>query len=156
MPLGMSKGSSFDVWLVTTLMDLKTVSELLLQTLLTVIAATMTEMLTSHHTVTILMPVAVQLAISRTYNPLYFAIPVTAAASSSLIFPTSGVAIALLAEMTEMGPLNLLISGLALKVLIVLSLLLSMNSLGNHFFDWSILPAWALDSTDNASSVEEA
>ncbi|XP_054919321.1 uncharacterized protein [Dermacentor andersoni] len=102
------KSSKFAVWLRDHLISLQAYSRPLSQASLTVCAAFMTELFSSRHTVRILLPVATEAALVRPCNPLYYALPVTVAASSSMVFPTARVTIALLSELTDIGPLSMM------------------------------------------------
>ncbi|KAK8783607.1 hypothetical protein V5799_010028 [Amblyomma americanum] len=90
-------------------------------------------------------------------NPLYFAIPVTVASSTTLILPTAAMPIAILDDVVTLSRRKLLIHGTLVKVVTLTSLILSMNTLGEALFSWSELPSWALQlqSVPNASSVAE-
>ncbi|XP_037570977.2 solute carrier family 13 member 2-like [Dermacentor silvarum] len=145
------KSSKFAAWLRDHLISLQAHSRLLSQASLTVCAAFMTELLSSRHTVGILLPVATEAALVRPCNPLYYALPVTVAASSSVVFPTARITIALLSELTDMGPLSMLLYGILLKALIVTCALISVDTLGHQVFNWSALPAWMLSHQLNTS-----
>ncbi|XP_070385166.1 uncharacterized protein [Dermacentor albipictus] len=145
------KSSKFAAWLRDHLISLQAYSRSLSQASLTVCAAFMTELLSSRHTVRILLPVATEAALVRPCNPLYYALPVTVAASSSMVFPTARVTIALLSELTDIGPLSMLLYGILLKALIVTFALISVDTLGHQVFNWSVLPAWMLSHHLNTS-----
>ncbi|KAH6946825.1 hypothetical protein HPB50_015407 [Hyalomma asiaticum] len=90
-------------------------------------------------------------ALVRPCNPLYYALPITVAASTSMVFPTSRITIALLSELTDMGPLSMLLYGILMKTVIVICALISVDTLGHQVFNWSGLPAWMLSHHLNAS-----
>ncbi|XP_075737790.1 Na(+)/citrate cotransporter-like [Rhipicephalus microplus] len=111
----------------------------------------MTELLSSRNTVRILLPVATEAALVRPCNPLYYALPITVAASTSLVFPTARVTLALLSDLTDIGPLSMLLYGALMKALIVTSTMISVDTLGHQAYNWSALPAWMLTHHLNAS-----
>ncbi|KAH8033358.1 hypothetical protein HPB51_011426 [Rhipicephalus microplus] len=90
-------------------------------------------------------------ALVRPCNPLYYALPITVAASTSLVFPTARVTLALLSDLTDIGPLSMLLYGALMKALIVTSTMISVDTLGHQAYNWSALPAWMLTHHLNAS-----
>ncbi|KAH6929306.1 hypothetical protein HPB50_026215 [Hyalomma asiaticum] len=75
-------------------------------------------------------------AVTTPCNPLYFAIPVTVAASTSLILPTSGLAV--LTNLIDTGPVQMLLLGLVLKFIALVMILLTVK-LNTAFLR---LPRW--------------
>lgn len=136
------KSTKFVAWLRETLKTLEDRGKLLQQALLTVCASLMAELVSSCHTVRILLPVAIETAVAQPCNPLYYALPITVAASSSVILPTARVSIALLSELTDTGPISMLLYGLLLKALVIICVLISVDTLGHQVFNWSTLPSW--------------
>ncbi|XP_077489696.1 Na(+)/citrate cotransporter-like [Amblyomma americanum] len=145
------KSTKFVTWLRETLMTLENHNRLLPQAFLTVCASMMAELVSSCHTVRILLPVAFETAVAEPCNPLYYALPITVAASSPVILPTARVSIALLSELTDIGPLSMLLYGLLLKALIITCVLISVDTLGYLMFDWSALPSWMMAHHMNIS-----
>ncbi|KAH6934300.1 hypothetical protein HPB50_022892 [Hyalomma asiaticum] len=87
-------------------------------------------------------------------NPLYFAIPVAVASSTTLVLPTAAMSIAIIDDVLAPCRRKMLIHGTVLKVVTLTSLILSMNTVGEALFSWSELPTWAQQRpARNASSV---
>ncbi|XP_064487545.1 solute carrier family 13 member 2-like [Ornithodoros turicata] len=112
------------------------------QMVLTVGAALLTEVISNEDTLAILLPVAVDMAIAMPCNPLYFALPITVASSTSLLLPMSSFAIAYVYDRLGMTPWDLLLCGLLLKSLVVCSVLFVMSTIGAAVFHWQRIPSW--------------
>ncbi|XP_077491812.1 uncharacterized protein LOC144102406 [Amblyomma americanum] len=88
-------------------------------------------------------------AVTTPCNPLYFAIPVAVAASTSLVLPTSGVGIAVLCNMIDVGPLQLLLNGFAVKITALIMILLTVNLNS----DLHRLPDWMFSESQNYTAA---
>ncbi|XP_075745020.1 uncharacterized protein LOC142803598 [Rhipicephalus microplus] len=87
-------------------------------------------------------------------NPLYFAIPVAVASSTTLVLPTAAMSIAILDDVLTPCRRKMLIHGAVLKLVTLSSLIFSMNTVGELLFSWSELPSWAQQQpAPNASSA---
>ncbi|KAH7977520.1 hypothetical protein HPB49_002137 [Dermacentor silvarum] len=120
------KVSGFTQWLSTQLQRYAP-SQLVMQCVLALCSSLLTELVSNTSAVSVLLPVAVDIAVTTPCNPLYFAIPVTVAASTSLVLPTSGVSLAVLTNLIDIGPVQLLLMGLTLKSIALLMILLTVN-----------------------------
>ncbi|XP_064482789.1 uncharacterized protein LOC135395622 isoform X3 [Ornithodoros turicata] len=76
------------------------------------------------------------------YHPLYFALPVSVAASTSLILPTGCMAIALLNGLTDIRSWDMVLIAMITKVGTVMAILILVNTVGSFLFDWKSLPEW--------------
>ncbi|KAH7952390.1 hypothetical protein HPB52_022190 [Rhipicephalus sanguineus] len=75
-------------------------------------------------------------------NPLYFCIPVTVAASTTLLLPTTSFAMAYVYDRLDIGPWDLVFCGLVLKLVSILVTILTVSTLGNFIFHWNRIPVW--------------
>ncbi|XP_064482790.1 uncharacterized protein LOC135395622 isoform X4 [Ornithodoros turicata] len=114
----------------------------LTQLLLTFLSAIITEVTADSATVAIFMPVSIQMGIQCQYHPLYFALPVSVAASTSLILPTGCMAIALLNGLTDIRSWDMVLIAMITKVGTVMAILILVNTVGSFLFDWKSLPEW--------------
>ncbi|KAH9372158.1 hypothetical protein HPB48_009709 [Haemaphysalis longicornis] len=78
-------------------------------------------------------------------NPLYFAIPVTVAASSTLIFPTSSFAVAYLYDHLDVGPWDLIVRGCHYAILFLIGYVLTCGARGCSTADSSAAQGWVGD-----------
>ncbi|XP_077508271.1 Na(+)/dicarboxylate cotransporter 3-like [Amblyomma americanum] len=149
--------SGVTFWIQSLFNEFRPFAPTTIQIVLTVLSSVLTEFVSIDVTVTTLLPIVVDLALKIQCNPLYFAIPVTVASSTTLILPTAAMPIAILDDVVTLSRRKLLIHGTLVKVVTLTSLILSMNTLGEALFSWSELPSWALQlqSAPNASSVAE-
>ncbi|KAL3227797.1 hypothetical protein MRX96_003756 [Rhipicephalus microplus] len=125
-----------------------------IQIVLTVLSCVLTEFVSIDVTVAMLLPVVVDLALMVPCNPLYFAIPVAVASSTTLVLPTAAMSIAILDDVLTPCRRKMLIHGAVLKLVTLSSLIFSMNTVGELLFSWSELPSWAQQQpAPNASSA---
>ncbi|CAN7940197.1 unnamed protein product [Ixodes hexagonus] len=66
---------------------------------------------------------------------MYYAIPVSVAASSNVLMPVS-ITMVVLHELTRISCLQLLYLGLLVKTLLVASMLVTVNATGSTLFNW--------------------
>ncbi|CAN7938837.1 unnamed protein product [Ixodes hexagonus] len=124
------------------------------QIVFTLTAAILTELVGNAATVSIILPVATDVAVKVPVNPLYFAIPVTVAASTTLVLPTASFALAYVYDRLDIGPWDLMVCGLVVKLVCVAIIILTVSTLGNFIFHWNIVPTWlSRDLAANASIV---
>ncbi|KAH7979550.1 hypothetical protein HPB49_009826 [Dermacentor silvarum] len=138
------KVSGFTQWLSTQLQRYAP-SQLVMQCVLALCSSLLTELVSNTSAVSVLLPVAVDIAVTTPCNPLYFAIPVTVAASTSLVLPTSGVSLAVLTNLIDIGPVQLLLMGLTLKSIALLMILLTVNLNA----EYQRLPHWIFTERRN-------
>ncbi|XP_050046946.2 Na(+)/citrate cotransporter-like [Dermacentor andersoni] len=106
------------------------------QLILTCVAALLTEVVSSTTTASMLVPLAITLAKESNAHPLYLAIPVTVASSTSLLTPVASTAITVVVSYAEISIADLLIPGLMIKAFVVTSVLLSVNTIGEYVFNF--------------------
>ncbi|KAG0421832.1 hypothetical protein HPB47_002288, partial [Ixodes persulcatus] len=102
-----AKESGLAVWISNRIGSGHLNSVPLSQVILAVCSALMTELMTDVATASILLPVALDVAISIQCHPLLLVLPMSVAASTSLIFPTGSMALALLHSVTGLAPLEM-------------------------------------------------
>ncbi|KAL1418357.1 hypothetical protein MTO96_005732 [Rhipicephalus appendiculatus] len=142
------KVSGFTQWLSTQLQRYA-MSQLVMQFVLALCSSLLTELVSNTSAVSVLLPVAVDIAVTTPCNPLYFAIPVTVAASTSLVLPTSGVSLAVLTNLVDVGPVQLLVLGLSLKFVALIMILLTVNLNS----DFHRLPQWIFTERRNQTAT---
>ncbi|KAL1428586.1 hypothetical protein MTO96_002948 [Rhipicephalus appendiculatus] len=130
-------------WIQAVLSEFNLFPPSTIQIVLTVLSCVLTEFVSIDVTVATLLPIV---ALMVPCNPLYFAIPVAVASSTTLVLPTSAMSIAILDDV---------LTPCRRKMVVTLSsLILSMNTVGDMLFSWSELPSWAQQQpAPNASSV---
>ncbi|KAH6945714.1 hypothetical protein HPB50_009697 [Hyalomma asiaticum] len=142
------KMSGFSQWLSAQLQRYAP-NQLAMQCALAVASSLLTELIRNSSTVSILLPVAVDIAVTTPCNPLYFAIPVTVAASTSLILPTSSISLAVLTNLTDTGPVQMLLLGLVVKFVALVMILLTVNL----NTDFHRLPQWIFTERKNQTTT---
>ncbi|XP_037512361.1 solute carrier family 13 member 4 [Rhipicephalus sanguineus] len=141
-------------WIQALLNEFNLFPPTMIQIVLTVLSCVFTEFVSIDVAVATLLPIVVDLALMIPCNPLYFAIPVAVASSTTLVLPTAAMPIAILDDVLPPCRREMLIQGTVLKVVTLTSLIISMNTVGETLFSWSELPSWAQQQpAPNASSV---
>ncbi|XP_077544501.1 solute carrier family 13 member 1-like [Haemaphysalis longicornis] len=140
--------SGFSLWLCDQLRRLE-LSKLLYQCILATFSSLLTELGSSAAAASVLVPVAVDIAAATHCNPLYYAIPVTVAASTSFLLPTSGIGLAILSSIFDIGPLELLLPALKMKLAALTMIVLAVNL--NP--DLRRLPEWVFVEDDNGTAT---
>ncbi|XP_075746981.1 uncharacterized protein LOC142804193 [Rhipicephalus microplus] len=108
-------------------------STVTIQLMMAFTAAGFAELINSLPLCNLIMPVVFEIASLSTTNPVLYAIPVAAAASSNLIFPSS-IPVVILRNSLEMPTSEAVVVGLALKAVLVVSVVLSTNMVGRLLF----------------------
>ncbi|KAL1481020.1 hypothetical protein MTO96_050544 [Rhipicephalus appendiculatus] len=108
-------------------------STVTIQLMMAFTAAGFAELINSLPLCNLIMPVVFEIASVSTTNPVLYAIPVAAAASSNLIFPSS-IPVVILRNSLEMPTSEAVAVGLALKAVLVVSAVLSTNTVGRLLF----------------------
>ncbi|XP_077564914.1 uncharacterized protein LOC144180448 isoform X1 [Haemaphysalis longicornis] len=108
-------------------------STVTIQLLISFLAAFFAEVISSLPLCDLLLPIVVEIASVSTTNPVLYAIPVVAAASTNLIFPLS-IPVVIMRNSVEMPITESVAVGLALKVVLVVCVVLSTNTLGRLMF----------------------
>ncbi|XP_077531781.1 uncharacterized protein LOC144144290 [Haemaphysalis longicornis] len=106
------------------------------QLILTAAASVLGELTSSTATSAMLVPIAVGLAQQRNTHPLYLAIPVTVASSTSMLTPISSTAVTIVVSYAEIRVADLLVPALMIKAFTITSVLLSINTVGEFVFDF--------------------
>lgn len=106
------------------------------QLILTCAAALLAEVVSSTTTASMLVPLAITLAKQSNAHPLYLAIPVTVASSTSLLTPVASTAITVVVSYAEISIADLIVPGLMIKAFMVTSVLLSVNTIGEYVFNF--------------------
>ncbi|XP_075539643.1 sodium-dependent low-affinity dicarboxylate transporter 1-like [Dermacentor variabilis] len=149
-------------WIQALLNEFNLFPPTTIQIVLTVLSSVLTEFVSIDVTVATLLPIVVDLvsdplfvqALKIPCNPLYFAIPVAVASSTTLVLPTAAMSIAILDDVLTPSRRKMLIHGTVVKVVTLTSLIFSMNTVGEMLFSWSELPSWAQQQpAPNASST---
>ncbi|XP_070390677.1 Na(+)/citrate cotransporter-like isoform X3 [Dermacentor albipictus] len=141
-------------WIQALLNEFNLFPPTTIQIVLAVLSSVLTEFISIDVTVATLLPIVVDLALKIPCNPLYFAIPVAVASSTTLVLPTAAMSIAILDDVLTPSRRKMLIHGTVVKLVTVTSLIFSMNTVGEMLFSWSELPSWAQQRpAPNASST---
>ncbi|XP_049519980.1 uncharacterized protein LOC125944103 [Dermacentor silvarum] len=109
-------------------------SPVTIQLLMAFTAAGFAELINSMPLCNLIMPIVFEIASVSTTNPVLYAIPVAAAASSNLIFPSS-IPVVILRNSLEMPTSEAVVVGLVLKAVLVVSAVLSTNTVGRLLFE---------------------
>ncbi|XP_070388151.1 Na(+)/dicarboxylate cotransporter 3-like isoform X4 [Dermacentor albipictus] len=129
-------------WISRRVRSIQAPNRHLSQVVLTACSALLTEMTGDAATASLLMPVAVDAAIGNRCHPLYFAVPVLVASSTSMIFPVGSMALALLNSITDIGARDMMVAGLMTKATTITIMLFTVNTVGYYVFDWKEAPPW--------------
>ncbi|XP_064460222.1 uncharacterized protein LOC135370409 isoform X2 [Ornithodoros turicata] len=138
-------------WVHSALDEFHMLDPTAIQVILATMSSVLTEVVSIQVTVPLLVPIVIELALKMRFNPLYFAIPVVVAASTTLILPTAAIAVAILDDTVNISRRKLLVQGVVIKAVTIVSLLFSMNTVGDALFSWSEVPAWA-QTVENINS----
>ncbi|XP_064460015.1 uncharacterized protein LOC135370241 isoform X2 [Ornithodoros turicata] len=111
---------------------------LLAQFLLICTSCLFTEFISSVGTVSVLLPIVTELARDIPCHPMYLEVPLTLAASTTLILPTSSIAMALLYDMADVGPPSTVFPGLVVKATTAVVIALTTNFAGWYVFQWNV------------------
>ncbi|XP_064490366.1 uncharacterized protein LOC135401738 isoform X1 [Ornithodoros turicata] len=114
----------------------RTRSSIVSQIYLSTLSGILAEMINNATLSQLLMPVLFNIAATRDEHPLYYAIPVSLAASSNLILPIS-LPLIILHDTIDIPMQQLVVAGVTMKVIAVASTITFMNMMGNQFFRWS-------------------
>ncbi|KAL3172259.1 hypothetical protein MRX96_013233 [Rhipicephalus microplus] len=120
-----------------------------MQCALALCSSLLTELVSNTSAVSVLLPVAVDIAVSTPCNPFYLAVPVTVAASTSLVLPTSSMGLAVLTNVVDIGPVQLLFLGSSLKFIALTMILLTVN-FNSEFHQ---LPEWMFIERRNQTAT---
>ncbi|XP_064461465.1 uncharacterized protein LOC135371286 isoform X2 [Ornithodoros turicata] len=112
-------------------------SPLLAQLFLICTSSIFTEFLSSFGTVSFLLPVVTDLARDIPCHPMYLEVPLTLAASTTLILPTSSIAMALLYDSDSIGLSQTVVPGLIIKATTAVVIALTTNLIGGFLFQWN-------------------
>ncbi|XP_064460060.1 uncharacterized protein LOC135370286 [Ornithodoros turicata] len=109
-------------------------SPLLNQLLLTLISSLLAEIMSGDSISKIALPLVADIARRTDSTPIYYGLPVAVAASLNTIMPVS-LPLVILHEVALLSPRQLILTGAALKTIVVASILVSMNTTGKFYFD---------------------
>ncbi|XP_064470746.1 Na(+)/citrate cotransporter-like [Ornithodoros turicata] len=124
---------------------------MLMQLLLSVSAAIVTEFTPNDAAANMLIPVVVTLACGHRINPLYFVFPVMLSVTQACILPASSSVIAIISDEGHVTVKDLLVPGLLVKCICQMFNILFINTLGNFVFDLSHFPDWADNCTHTSN-----
>ncbi|KAH7957400.1 hypothetical protein HPB52_018561 [Rhipicephalus sanguineus] len=148
-----SRVSGFSALASDAIRQMNNMDPVTIQLILTCTAALLTEVVSSTTTASMLVPMAVTLAKQSNTHPLYLAIPVAVASSTSLVTPVSCTAITVVVSYAEISIADLLIPGLMIKAFMVTSVLLSVNTIGEYVFNFDEIDYAAFTARVNYSHV---
>ncbi|XP_064456319.1 uncharacterized protein LOC135367133 isoform X2 [Ornithodoros turicata] len=109
------------------------------QFVLTVVAAVLSEIMGNHTLNDLIVPIVIEIAVESKTPPVFYVIPVGVAASANVIMPVS-LPLLILRESLQISCSRMIATGLILKVVLVLTILVSMNTLGTHVFRGAEIP----------------
>ncbi|XP_042146391.1 solute carrier family 13 member 5-like [Ixodes scapularis] len=121
-------------------LELQSADPTISQLILTLMASVLTEVMDDTGTCGILVPPSARLAEMSRVDPVYYALPVTIAASTSLMMPASNLAITVVISYADITVSDLLLPGLMIKCFTITAVLLAMNTIGQLVFHFSHFP----------------
>ncbi|CAN7985276.1 unnamed protein product, partial [Ixodes hexagonus] len=110
-------------------------SDLVKQVLLTICASLMAEFMSGTTLSNVILPIVIEIASGTQHSALYYGLPVAVGASVNTIFPVS-LPLVMLHDMVPISPVQLILTGIFVKTVVVASILLSTNTTGSLFFSW--------------------
>ncbi|XP_054707639.1 Na(+)/citrate cotransporter-like isoform X2 [Uloborus diversus] len=107
------------------------------------VTAMITEIITNVTSVTVLLPIFSQVAVSIGVNPLFLMLPITLAASYAFMLPVATPPNAIAFESGNMKTLDMAKPGLAMNLICCAVQLFMINTLGAAMFNLREFPDWA-------------
>ncbi|KAH6945230.1 hypothetical protein HPB50_007591 [Hyalomma asiaticum] len=142
-------------WIARRVRSITAPNLTLTQMVLTSCSVFLTEMMGNVETISMLMPIVVDVAIGHKCHPMYFAVPVLVGASTSVVFPMGSMALALANSIADTGAKDTMAAGLLIKTASISMTLLVVNTVGFHLFSWSEVPPWLHAVTTAATSTNQ-
>ncbi|CAN7942830.1 unnamed protein product, partial [Ixodes pacificus] len=103
------------------------------QLLLCLLAAFLSEFVGNTTLNNLMMPIVINIASDSNTHPVFFVIPVGVAASANIILPVS-LPLLMLRESLDIPCSRMIVTGLVLKLVIVVTVVLTMNTIGSLMF----------------------
>ncbi|XP_064460914.1 solute carrier family 13 member 2-like [Ornithodoros turicata] len=122
------------------------------QIVLSLISSVLTEFNSDVVVAKILIPAVSDLAVQSSVHPLYYALPVAMASTTSVVLPSAAAGIAVLHTVTDTKTADLVYPGLILKTVTLMTITALVNSVGDDVFHWKEIPAWVYNVSITNSS----
>lgn len=103
------------------------------QCLLTLVAAVLSEVIGGPTLNDLLVPIVIEIASESKTPPVFYVVPVGVAASANVILPMS-LPVLMLRESLQISCSRMIATGLLLKTVVVVSIIITMNTLGTLVF----------------------
>lgn len=136
----MAKGcerSGLSAWLGNSLKVLEDLPQTIIVMFMCSIALILTELISNTASITILLPVIHQMALSINMNPLSIMLPVTVGCSYAFMLPFASGTNAIIFEVGKMKNKDMLFPGFFMKIMCITVLLIITNTWGPVIFDMS-------------------
>ncbi len=138
-----SEQSCLSAWLGSQLEALDGLEQWALSLVSTLLANFFTQILSNSATVSILLPVLIDLALVLGTNPLYLILPVTVACSYAFMLPVSTGPNAVCFGPSGMTMLQMMRLGFVLNLVCLGIITFASNTYGYFMFDLGDFPSWA-------------
>ncbi|GFQ73887.1 hypothetical protein TNCT_193461 [Trichonephila clavata] len=138
--------SGLSKWLGAQMVKLSILSPFVVQIILCVCTATLTEIMSNSTVATILLPVVNEMAIAFHVHPLYLMLPVTVVSSYAFMLPVATGPNAIVFDSGRMKTIEMVKPGIAMNILCCFVQVAMVNTLGASLFDLNTFPSWVTSS----------
>ncbi|GFY47781.1 hypothetical protein TNIN_81101 [Trichonephila inaurata madagascariensis] len=139
--------SGLSKWLGAQMVELSVLSPFMVQIILCVCTATLTEIMSNSTVATILLPVVNEMAIAFHVHPLYLMLPVTVVSSYAFMLPVATGPNAIAFDSGRMKTIEMVKPGIVMNILCCFVQLAMVNTLGTSLFDLNTFPSWVNTSS---------
>ncbi|KAH7960150.1 hypothetical protein HPB49_017425 [Dermacentor silvarum] len=148
-----SRASGLSDVIMYWLDNLEGLDQTLVATILSLLAATVTEFFSNAAVVSMLIPIVLETAVKFRMHPMTLAMPVTLSCSFAFTLPASTPPNALVYDMASMGVRDMIWPGLHLTLICVSITVLLTSTLGRFVLDVGEFPEWASDNVTSPSQL---
>ncbi|KAG8183897.1 hypothetical protein JTE90_002465 [Oedothorax gibbosus] len=143
--------SGLSNWIGRQMGSLSVLSPTVVQLILCILTAALTEIISNSAVATITMPVVNQMALAFEANPLSLLLPVTIVSSYAFMLPVATGPNAIAFDSGPMNTMDMVKPGIIMNILCICVQMLMINTLGTVMFGLGTFPDWAAKHTLNSS-----
>ncbi|XP_054930906.2 Na(+)/citrate cotransporter-like isoform X3 [Dermacentor andersoni] len=148
-----SRASGLSEVILHWLDNLEGLDQPLIVTILSLLAAAVTEFFSNAAVASMLIPIVLETAVKFRMHPMSLAMPVTLSCSFSFMLPASTPPNALVYDMASMGVRDMIWPGFQLTVICVCITVLLTSTLGHVVLDVGEFPEWAAENVTSISQL---
>lgn len=135
--------SGLSRWLVQKLMVLVGMPGWLINVIICVSTAALTQVASNTATANVLLPILADLSLTICENPLYLIMPVALTASYAFMLPVATAPNAIVFGASTMTTGQMMKAGLGMNIITVITTLIAINTYAMPLFDLNSFPIWA-------------